>query len=86
MIILFTVEACSILPFGKSNPSARNPGSISTTTNLDYFSDAYAEEEEEGFVVAGFGGQTPGPTKFLFKVGELFWVQMKKMFFIHTTT
>ena len=70
MVILFTAEACSILPFGKSNPSARNPGSISTTTNLDYFSDAYAEEEEEGFVVAGFDGQTPGPNQVLVQGGR----------------
>ena len=70
MVILFTAETCSILPFGKSNPSARNPGSISTTTNLDYFSDAYAEEEEEGFVVAGFDGQTPGPNQVLVQGGR----------------
>ena len=70
VVILFTTEACSILPFGKSNPSARNPGSISTTTNLDYFSDAYAEEEEEGFVVAGFDGQTPGPNQVLVQGGR----------------
>ena len=70
MVILFTTEACSILPFGKSNPSARNPGSISTTTNLDYFSDAYAEEDEEGFVVAGFDGQTPGPNQVLVQGGR----------------
>ena len=70
MVILFTAEACSILPFGKSNPSARNPGSISTTTDLGYFSDAYAEEEEEGFVVAGFGGQTPGPNQVLVQGGR----------------
>ncbi len=70
MIILLTIEGCSLLPFGKSNPSARNPGSISTTTNLDYFSDAYAEEEEEGFVVADFGGQTPGPNQILVQGGR----------------
>jgi gliding motility-associated lipoprotein GldJ len=70
VIIVLTVEGCSILPFGKSNPSARNPGSISTTTNLDYFSDAFAEEEEEGFVVADFGGQTPGPNQILVQGGR----------------
>jgi len=70
VIILLTIEGCSLLPFGKSNPSARNPGSISTTTNLDYFSDAYAEEEEEGFVVADFGGQTPGPNQILVQGGR----------------
>ena len=70
VIVLFTAEACSVLPFGKSNPSARNPGSISTTTNLDYFSDAYAEEDEEGFVVADFGGQTPGPNQVLVQGGR----------------
>ena len=45
--ILIISFGCSILPFGNSNPSARNPGSTSTTTDLQYFSDAYAEEEEE---------------------------------------
>jgi gliding motility-associated lipoprotein GldJ len=70
VIIILTVESCSILPFGKSNPSARNPGSTSTTTNLDYFSDASAEEEEEGFVVADFGGQTPGPNQILVQGGR----------------
>ena len=58
------------MPFGKSNPSARNPGSTSTTTNLDYFSDASAEEEEEGFVVSDFGGQTPGPNQILVQGGR----------------
>lgn len=70
VIIILTVESCSILPFGKSNPSARNPGSTSTTTNLDYFSDANAEEEEEGFVVSDFGGQTPGPNQILVQGGR----------------
>ena len=70
VIIILTVESCSILPFGKSNPSARNPGSTSTTTNLDYFSDASAEEEEEGFVVSDFGGQTPGPNQILVQGGR----------------
>tara|TARA_Y200000002_G_scaffold380888_1_gene393472 strand:- start:9165 stop:10322 length:1158 start_codon:yes stop_codon:yes gene_type:complete len=58
------------LPFGNSNPSARNPGSTSTTTNLDYFSDAFAEEDEEGFVVADFGGQTPGPNQVFVQGGR----------------
>ena len=62
LIFLLIAYGCSILPFGKSNPSARNPGSVSTTTNLEYFSDAQAEEEE-GFVVADFGGQPPGPNQ-----------------------
>jgi len=70
VIIILTVESCSVLPFGKSNPSARNPGSTSTTTNLDYFSDASAEEEEEGFVVSDFGGQTPGPNQILVQGGR----------------
>ncbi len=64
------VQGCSILPFGNSNPSARNPGSTSTTTNLDYFSDAFAEEDEEGFVVADFGGQTPGPNQVFVQGGR----------------
>ena len=61
---------CSVLPFGNSNPSARNPGSTSTTTDLQYFSDAYAEEEEEGFTVADFGGQPPGPNQVLVQGGR----------------
>ena len=61
---------CSILPFGNSSPSARNPGSTSTTTNLEYFSDAFAEEDEEGFVVADFGGQPPGPNQVLVQGGR----------------
>ena len=59
VIIILTVESCSVLPFGKSNPSARNPGSTSTTTNLDYFSDASAEEEE-GRGLEGQGGRSAG--------------------------
>ena len=68
---LFVVSfGCSVLPFGNSNPSARNPGSTSTTTDLQYFSDAYAEEEEEGFTVADFGGQPPGPNQVLVQGGR----------------
>jgi gliding motility-associated lipoprotein GldJ len=71
LVIIGTfIQGCSILPFGNSNPSARNPGSTSTTTNLDYFSDAFAEEDEEGFVVAGFGGQTPGPNQVFVQGGR----------------
>lgn len=69
-IIGALIQGCSILPFGNSNPSARNPGSTSTTTNLDYFSDAFAEEDEEGFVVADFGGQTPGPNQVFVQGGR----------------
>ena len=69
-IISTLIQGCSILPFGNSNPSARNPGSTSTTTNLDYFSDAFAEEDEEGFVVANFGGQTPGPNQVFVQGGR----------------
>ena len=68
--ILIVSFGCSILPFGNSNPSARNPGSTSTTTDLQYFSDAYAEEEEEGFTVADFGGQPPGPNQVLVQGGR----------------
>jgi len=68
--ILIISFGCSILPFGNSNPSARNPGSTSTTTDLQYFSDAYAEEEEEGFTVADFGGQPPGPNQVLVQGGR----------------
>ncbi len=70
VVLVFIATGCSILPFGNSNPNARNPGSISTTTNLEYFSDAYAEEEEEGFVVADFGGQPPGPNQVLVQGGR----------------
>ena len=70
VVISTFIQGCSILPFGNSNPSARNPGSTSTTTNLDYFSDAFAEEDEEGFVVAGFGGQTPGPNQVFVQGGR----------------
>ena len=69
-IISTLIQGCSILPFGNSNPSARNPGSTSTTTNLDYFSDAFAEEDEEGFIVADFGGQTPGPNQVFVQGGR----------------
>ena len=69
LVFLFVAYGCSILPFGKSNPSARNPGSVSTTTNLEYFSDAQAEEEE-GFVVADFGGQPPGPNQVFIQGGR----------------
>ena len=68
--ILIISFGCSILPFGNSNPSARNPGSTSTTTDLQYFSDAYAEDEEEGFTVADFGGQPPGPNQVLVQGGR----------------
>jgi len=61
-------ESCSILPFGKKNPSARNPGTTSTTTNLGYFS--YNEAEEEGFVVSDFSGQIPGPNQVLIEGGR----------------
>ena len=70
ILVGLILEGCSILPFGNSNPSARNPGSTSTTTNLEYFSDAFAEEDEEGFVVAGFGGQTPGPNQVFVQGGR----------------
>ena len=69
LIFLLIAYGCSILPFGKSNPSARNPGSVSTTTNLEYFSDAQAEEEE-GFVVADFGGQPAGPNQVFIQGGR----------------
>ena len=37
---------------------------------MQYFSDAYAEEEEEGFTVADFGGQPPGPNQVLVQGGR----------------
>ena len=66
-LVLF--EGCSILPFGKKNPSARSPGTTSTTTNLEYFSDN--EAEEEGFVVSDFSGQVPGPNQVLIEGGRV---------------
>ena len=60
-LCLIIFEGCSILPFGKKNPSARNPGTTSTTTNLEYFSKN--EAEEGGFVVNAFDGQEAGPNQ-----------------------
>ena len=67
-LCLIIFEGCSVLPFGKKNPSARSPGSTSTTTNLEYFSDN--EAEEEGFVVSDFSGQIPGPNQVLIEGGR----------------
>ena len=36
-LLLLFIAFGFVLPFGNSNPSARNPGSTSTTTNLEYF-------------------------------------------------
>ena len=84
MLVGLVLEGCSILPFGNSNPSARNPGSTSTTTNLEYFSDAFAEEDEEGFVVAGFGGQTPGPNQVFVQGGRaVLGTYEEDVFFTH---
>ena len=82
MTVLITYS-CSILPFGNSNPSARNPGTTSTTTNLDYFSDAFAEDED-GFVVAGFDGQTPGPNQIFVQGGRaVLGTYEEDVFFTH---
>ena len=87
VILIFVglvLEGCSILPFGNSNPSARNPASTSTTTNLEYFSDAFAEEDEEGFVVADFGGQTPGPNQVFVQGGRaVLGTYEEDVFFTH---
>ena len=84
ILVGLMLEGCSILPFGNSNPSARNPGSTSTTTNLEYFSDAFAEEDEEGFVVAGFGGQTPGPNQVFVQGGRaVLGTYEEDVFFTH---
>ena len=84
ILVGLTIEGCSILPFGNSNPSARNPGSTSTTTNLEYFSDAFAEEDEEGFVVADFGGQTPGPNQVFVQGGRaVLGTYEEDVFFTH---
>ena len=84
ILIGLVLEGCSILPFGNSNPSARNPGSTSTTTNLEYFSDAFAEEDEEGFVVADFGGQTPGPNQVFVQGGRaVLGTYEEDVFFTH---
>ena len=84
ILVGLVLEGCSILPFGNSNPSARNPGSTSTTTNLEYFSDAFAEEDEEGFVVADFGGQTPGPNQVFIQGGRaVLGTYEEDVFFTH---
>ena len=84
ILVCLVLEGCSILPFGNSNPSARNPGSTSTTTNLEYFSDAFAEEDEEGFVVADFGGQTPGPNQVFVQGGRaVLGTYEEDVFFTH---
>ena len=84
ILVSLVLEGCSILPFGNSNPSARNPGSTSTTTNLEYFSDAFAEEDEEGFVVADFGGQTPGPNQVFVQGGRaVLGTYEEDVFFTH---
>lgn len=84
ILVGLVLEGCSILPFGNSNPSARNPGSTSTTTNLEYFSDAFAEEDEEGFVVADFGGQTPGPNQVFVQGGRaVLGTYEEDVFFTH---
>ena len=84
ILVGLILEGCSILPFGNSNPSARNPGSTSTTTNLEYFSDAFAEEDEEGFVVADFGGQTPGPNQVFVQGGRaVLGTYEEDVFFTH---
>ena len=84
ILVGLILEGCSILPFGNSNPSARTPGSTSTTTNLEYFSDAFAEEDEEGFVVAGFGGQTPGPNQVFVQGGRaVLGTYEEDVFFTH---
>ena len=84
ILVGLVLEGCSILPFGNSNPSARNPGSTSTTTNLEYFSDAFAEEDEDGFVVADFGGQTPGPNQVFIQGGRaVLGTYEEDVFFTH---
>ena len=84
ILVGLVLEGCSILPFGNSNPSARNPGSTSTTTNLEYFSDAFAEEDEDGFVVADFGGQTPGPNQVFVQGGRaVLGTYEEDVFFTH---
>lgn len=84
ILVGLVLGGCSILPFGNSNPSARNPGSTSTTTNLEYFSDAFAEEDEEGFVVADFGGQTPGPNQVFVQGGRaVLGTYEEDVFFTH---
>ena len=83
ILIGLMLEGCSILPFGNSNPSARNPGTTSTTTNLEYFSDAFAEDED-GFIVAGFDGQTPGPNQIFVQGGRaVLGTYEEDVFFTH---
>ena len=62
------------MPFGnKGGPkrSAKNPGSLSTATGREYFSN-YPDEgdEETGFVVPDYSGQVPGPNQVLIEGGR----------------
>ena len=73
VLVLF-LSSCSLLPFGnKGGPkrSAKNPGSLSTATGREYFSN-YPDEgdEETGFVVPDYSGQVPGPNQVLIEGGR----------------
>ena len=72
-LVLF-LSSCSLLPFGnKGGPkrSAKSPGSLSTATGREYFSN-YPDEgdEETGFVVPDYSGQVPGPNQVLIEGGR----------------
>ncbi len=72
LIILWLFGSCSILPFGKGGTkrSAKDPGSFSTATGLNYFSDYEKAEEDGGFVVTDYSGQVPGPNQVLIEGGR----------------
>ncbi len=61
-----------------SNPSAENPGRISTATGLEYNAD-------EGFQVSDFGGQPEGPNLVFIEGGERYSVHLKKIYSIPAT-
>ena len=72
LIILWLFGSCSILPFGKGGTkrSAKDPGSFSTATGLNYFSDYEKAEEDGGCVVTDYSGQVPGPNQVLIEGGR----------------
>ena len=87
-VLLVFFGACSILPFGNTGTkrSAKNPGSVSTATGLNYFSDYDKAEEEEGggLVVTDYSGQVPGPNQVLIEGGRaVLGTYEEDVFFTH---
>ena len=74
LVLVLFLSSCSLLPFGNqggTKRSAKNPGSLSTATGREYFSN-YPDEgdEETGFVVPDYSGQVPGPNQVLIEGGR----------------